>query len=175
MRKVLSLLALISVFAMVLTFAACGDSDKGGSGDSGSPEDMVKAVAEAMFEGDADTIMGALPEFVFDDVDKDEVKEELQDMLDQFMELSEEYEFDYSIEVKRTKDKSKDLIEEIEEEFDLSEKDLKSIEEAAKVEMTMTIEVEGEEDTTEEEVLCVLIDGEWYMLNPGMFGDMLGF
>ena len=170
MRKVLSMIAMISVFAMVLTFAGCG-------GGSGSAEDVVETAVNALFDGDASAIMDCIPEFAFDGEDMDEAEEELQDMLDEFLEEADETDWDYTVEVKQTKDKSKDLIEEIEDDFDLSKKDLESIEEAAMVEMTLTIEVDGEEEELpESEVLCVMIDGSWYILSPGaLFGSMFGF
>ena len=61
------------------------------------------------------------------------------------------------------------LCEEGEEEYDLSKKDLNSIEEACMVEIELTIEAKDEEETTTQEVVCVKIDGDWYILQADLF------
>ena len=163
MRKILSMIALISVFAMVLTFAGCG-------GGSGSAEDVAEKFITSFFEADAAGIMDCVHDIALEGEDRDEMEEELQDMLDMILETIEEQsdgDWDYSIDnVKVTEDDSDDLIEEIESEFDLKKKDLESIEEAAVVEVEITLEADGEEEETSFEFLCVQIDGGWYIMNP---------
>ena len=162
MRKVLSMITMIAVFAMVLTFAGCGGS--------GSPEDVAEKFITAFFEADAAGIMDCVPDIALEGEDRDEMEEELQDMLDMIMETIDEQsdgDWDYSIDnVEVTDDDSDELIEDIEDEFDLKKKDLESIEEAAVVEIELTLEADGEEEETSFEFLCVEIDGGWYIMNP---------
>ena len=160
MRKTLSVIAIVTVFAMMLTASGCGAS---------GPEAMVEGYIEAMFSGDTEAVLDCMPEFAlekaFEGMDRDKVEEQLGAMLKLLTAMVEDY--DYSVEI--VDDDSDELIEKIEEEYDLSKKDLNSIEEACMVEIELTIEAKDEEETTTQEVVCVKIDGDWYILQADLF------
>jgi len=163
MKKLISMLLVLVMCTLALT--SCG-------GVNGSPEAVVEAMLEVMTDYDVGGLKDLLPDDAWDelyeemDVDEDEFWEDLEDEAKDMKEELEELDF-YSVEyeIKDVDELDEDEVEELNEELENYLKD--DIEGAAivEVEMTMTIEYEGEEieNDQEQEFTVFKYDGKWYI------------
>lgn len=167
MRKTLSIIAIVTVFAMMLTASGCGRVEKAKEEDKSAngPEIVTERFINAFYTEDVGTVMDCIAPFADDFGGTFADEASLQDFFE-VVSFSDDF-LDAIQSIQQTKDDSDDLIDKIVEDYELSAKELKSIEEAAEVAVTLAIEIEGREMEISEKCLCIKIDGEWYIMNPG--------
>ena len=166
MKKLTLFVSLILCFAMMFTLASCSGKSKAHS----SPESIVENFLEAYSQLDADGMFDCFNEGVLQkiadeeyDGDFDACKEAFKEYVD---ELKEEFEgIELSFKVIEIKDLEGDDLDEVKEFF--SEYYDAEVSAAASVTFEMTVKGEDEGvalDNTEEETVTVIkIDGKWYV------------
>ncbi len=165
MKKLISLMLVLVMCTLALT--SCG-------GANGSPEAVVESMMKVMTDFDVNGVKDLLPDEAWEemykemDVDEDEFWEDMEDTFDEMKDSMEEadgYEIDYKI--GDVEDMDEDEVEELNEELeDLLDDDIDAAA-IVTVEMTITIEYEGEEMEMDEEMEYTVFkyDGKWY-INP---------
>ena len=163
MKKLISLMLVLVMCTLALT--SCG-------GANGSPEAVVEAMMKVMTDFDVSGVKDLLPDEAWEemykemDVDEDEFWEDMEETFEEAKEEMEEadgYKVEYKIgDVEELDD---DEVEELNEELeDLLDDDIDAAA-IVTVEMTITVEFEGEEMEMDEDVEYTVIkyDGKWYI------------
>lgn len=166
MKRLTLFVSLILCLAMMFALASCSSKSKAHS----SPESVVQNCLEAYSKFDADGMFDSFNEGVLQriadeeyDGDFDACKEAFKEYVD---ELKEEFEgIELSFKIIEIKDLEGDDLDEIKEYF--SEYYDAEVSAAASVTFEMTVKGEDEGvalDNTEEETVTVIkIDGKWYV------------
>ena len=129
-----------------------------------SYKDVVKDYFKATEKADAKLMMELLPDDLIkyvmkeEDMTKKEMTEELQDSLDMIHRYYDEVKISY--EITDTEDFDKDELKEIKEMYE--EIDVK-VKDAMIVEVEVTMELDGDERTTTQELTLIKVGGSWYL------------
>jgi uncharacterized membrane protein YvbJ len=129
-----------------------------------SYKDVVKDYFKATEKADAKLMMELLPDDLIkyvmkeEDMTKKEMTEELQDSLDMIHRYYDEVKISY--EITDTEDFDKDELKEIKEMYE--EIDVK-VKDAMIVEVEVTMELDGNERTTTQELTLIKVGGSWYL------------
>ena len=162
MKKLISLMLVLVMCTLALT--SCGGN--------GSPEAAVEAVLAVVYDLDFDGVKDLLPEEMWEelydemDVDEDDFWEDLKETFDDQKDEMDEYDFyevDYDIKDvdELDEDDAEEYIDELE---DYLKEDVTAVA-IVEVEMTATIEIDGEEKEfdTEQEFIVFEYEGSWYV------------
>ncbi len=133
----------------------------GGKGGAKTAEDVVEEYIKAAEEVDGEAIMDLIHENILekefsDEDEREEAIEEFEKGLGEIMEMCE-IQFEIGDSESLDGDDLEDLQEEYEEDYDLE------VEDAEYIEVIMTIEVYGYEQTQTNELLVIKVDGKWYL------------
>ena len=129
-----------------------------------SYKDVVKDYFKAMETADAKLMMELLPEDMIksimkdEDMTKKEMTEDLQDSLDMIHRYYDEVKISY--EITDTEDFDKDDLKDIKENY--KEIGVK-VKDAMTVEVEVTMELDGKERTTTQELTLIKVGGSWYL------------
>jgi uncharacterized membrane protein YvbJ len=129
-----------------------------------SYKDVVKDYFKATEKADAKLMMELLPDDLIkyvmkeEDMTKKEMTEDLQDSLDMIHRYYDEVKISY--EITDTEDFDKDELKEIKEMYE--EIDVK-VKDAMIVEVEVTMELDGDERTTTQELTLIKVGGSWYL------------
>ena len=129
-----------------------------------SYKDVVRDYFKATEKADAKLMMELLPDDLIkyvmkeEDMTKKEMTEELQDSLDMIHRYYDEVKISY--EITDTEDFDKDELKEIKEMYE--EIDVK-VKDAMIVEVEVTMELDGDERTTTQELTLIKVGGSWYL------------
>jgi uncharacterized membrane protein YvbJ len=129
-----------------------------------SYKDVVKDYFKATEKADAKLMMELLPDDLIkyvmkeEDMTKKEMTEDLQDSLDMIHRYYDEVKISYKI--TDTEDFDKDELKEIKEMYE--EIDVK-VKDAMIVEVEVTMELDGDERTTTQELTLIKVGGSWYL------------
>lgn len=129
-----------------------------------SYKDVVKDYFKATEKADAKLMMELLPEDLIkyvmkeEDMSKKEMTEELQDSLDRLHKYYDEVKISY--EITDTEEFDKDDLKDIKETY--KEIGVK-VKDAMVVEVEVTMELDGSERTTEQELTLIKVGGSWYL------------
>jgi hypothetical protein len=159
--------ALIVALIIGIIFLLPG-SDTGSSSGSESQrrtyKDVVKDYFKAMETADAKLMMELLPEDMIksimkdEDMTKKEMTEDLQDSLDMIHNYYDDVKISY--EITDTEDFDKDDLKDIKENY--KEIGVK-VKDAMTVEVEVTMELDGKERTTTQELTLIKVGGSWYL------------
>jgi uncharacterized membrane protein YvbJ len=129
-----------------------------------SYKDVVRDYFKATEKADAKLMMELLPDDLIkyvmkeEDMTKKEMTEDLQDSLDMIHRYYDEVKISY--EITDTEDFDKDELKEIKEMYE--EIDVK-VKDAMIVEVEVTMELDGDERTTTQELTLIKVGGSWYL------------
>lgn len=129
-----------------------------------SYKDVVRDYFKATEKADAKLMMELLPDDLIkyvmkeEDMTKKEMTEDLQDSLDMIHRYYDEVKISY--EITDTEDFDKDELKEIKEMY--KEIDVK-VKDAMIVEVEVTMELDGDERTTTQELTLIKVGGSWYL------------
>lgn len=171
-RILLALVAVVLTFAMCFALVGCGGGDgddkggkKGGKTSTKTPEQLADDLMEAMWQ---DYSASAMYKLAHEATYDEELEEEIQvalDGMEESMESMEDYNAEVSWEILGAEDMDDDDLEDFKElyadEYDLDVEKGQIVE----VSMAISFEIEGEEQTSEEEteIPFLYIDGKWYV------------
>ena len=160
-RKVISAVLMLSILLTgILTLTGCGNS----------PEKVAEGAYKAMLKGDAKKLLSYMPDKFVDyileeefDGDKDEMLDSLEEVFEYINEFYEENDVDAKdIKVKATdvEDMDEDEIDDLNADYE--DCDIK-IKDAKIVEIEVTYEMDGDEETDEEEITVIKVGSKWYI------------
>ena len=129
-----------------------------------SYKDVVRDYFKATEKADAKLMMELLPDDLIkyvmkeEDMTKKEMTEDLQDSLDMIHRYYDEVKISY--EITDTEDFDKDELKEIKEMYEAIDVKVKD---AMIVEVEVTMELDGDERTTTQELTLIKVGGSWYL------------
>jgi len=154
--------AAIIVLIIVISIIA------GATGPDAAAEKLSKA---ALVDFNAKKVIEYLPEYAFEDEDKDDAEEEFQEILDEAKEELEDEFDDYkvTIETKKSKEITKksdknDIFDSIELFYDDFEED--DVKKVYEVKIKITLEADDEKESDTVTLTMGKVNGDWVILNP---------
>lgn len=171
--KMRKLLCLLLSLVLVLSLAACGESGGKKEKSGKTPESVAEKYMDAVLDADFEKIFDLIHKDVINNgleaegLDKEYLQEMIDennaDMEEMFAELEEEAggKVKFSYEVLEAEELSEDMLENGQEYYE-DEYDVK-ITDAKVVEIEVTVEFDGDQETESFEIYVVKIGGSWYL------------
>ena len=125
------------------------------------PKAMTKKLMKAIEKGDAETIINAMPDFMWEDED------EKQDYIDELQDEFDDMEFEnFEYKITNVEDLDDDEIEDFEEGFEFIEMfyddfNADLVTDYKRVEIDVSYEIDGEEYDDEYEIIYIKYKGQW--------------